>query len=178
MFCSHCFAEMKALSISNVEHAVNLDKDKDLYKGILPNSSMVRIVAPTKVYAKIIESRLHAIFPAKGMAVQRPLAIIMERTTIQGQSDKALIADSFIQPHPQLDKPFDRFFIKGLLYSGLGNAIAFSFIRPPIWMFWIALFAFAGVYYYYSRKIPILASDRSKLIKKQSLGDSAYERND
>jgi hypothetical protein len=169
---------MKTLPVSEVEHAVNLDKGKDLYRGTLPDSKMVRIIAPPKAYAKIIESKLHAIFPVKGMGVKSPLAIIMERLAPEAQPDTVMVAYSFPQPHPQLDKPFDRFFIKGLLYSGIGNAIAFAFIHPPIWMFWIALFAFAGVYYYCFRKVPIDPADRKKLVNKQKSGDSVNERND
>jgi hypothetical protein len=91
------------------------------------------------------------------MAAKSPLVILHE----SNRRSEQLLAWS--QPHPQLDSSFDRFFMKGLLYSGIGNAIAFAIFQPPVWMFWLFMFAFAGLYYYFSRKIPVSFADRLKI---------------
>jgi hypothetical protein len=132
MICQ-CRAEMRSVQVDDIEETTLIDKDTSLYLG----SGGEKLLLPP---ALVLKPPLYVIYSVNGMQRSSPLLVCGE-------------SDYYFQPHPQLETPFTRFFVKGLLYSGIGNAILFAFLHPPILVFWISLFAWAGIYYYFSRKI-------------------------
>lgn len=162
MYCGVCFAEMRSGLVGNVKHAVRLSGGQDLYSGLVgAQETHCKFVAPASASNSIFRAKLYAIFPAKGLGAKSPLVVLQDFPSLDDEQSSRL--DAWRQAHPQLDSPFDRFFKKGMLYSGIGNAIAIAFLEPPVWMFWLFLFGFAFLYYYYSRKIPISFADRLKI---------------
>lgn len=159
--CPSCRGQMRSAPVTNLEYRVSLDKERDLYVGSLPPKdeeaagSIVKMIVPLGVTSQIYDAEIRAVFPASGMAKRSPLVVCV------GDSELS-------QPHPQTDRPFTRFFVKGLLYSALGNVIPYILIRPPVWMLWGFTFAFAGVYYYFSRKIPATGPAARKAIHAQN----------
>lgn len=129
----NCRAEMRSVQIDGIEEISLIDKDTSLYLG----SCKEKLLLPP---ALVLNHPLYAIYPVNGMGRKSPLLVCGE-------------SDYYLQPHPQLDTPFTRFFVKGLLFSGMGNVILLAFLHPPIAVFWISLLIWAGVYFYYSRKI-------------------------
>jgi hypothetical protein len=128
-----CRAEMRSVQIDGIEEISLIDKDSSLYLG----SGGEKLLMPP---ALVLKPPLYAIYPVNGMQRSSPLLVCGE-------------SDYYFQQHPQLDTPFTRFFVKGLLYSGIGNAVLFALLHPPVWVFWVSLLAWAGIYYYFSRKI-------------------------
>jgi uncharacterized protein YbaR (Trm112 family) len=166
--CPSCRGQMRSVPVKNLEHRVSLDKDRDLYVGSLPPKDSagptVKVIVPVGVAPQIYEAEVCAVFPTSGMAKRSPLLVCA------GDQE-------FPQPHPQTDRPFTRFFIKGLLYSGVCNVVPFALIRPPVFIFWLSTFAFAGVYYYCSRKIAATCNAANKAIQAQLLVKKNHDPN-
>ena len=161
--CPKCQMGMRAFPVSEVELRVVLDKGKAVYSGELPEDSArgssLRFILPDAGSIRPFHAAIHAVYPVKGILKTSPIAILLDD-------------DVCLQDHPQLDKPFTTFFVKGLLYSGILNAIPLIFMRPPIWIFWISTFLFAGVYSYYARKTPMTGPEaKQALLAQENVND-------
>jgi hypothetical protein len=143
MKCSGCGACVKAGQVVNIAEAAFIDQQKTLYVGTSSlKKTPVKMILPSKVPQEFFESEVYAIYPVGGLGTNSPLLI----------SGKSGFEHQYTQPHSQLDTPFTRFFVKGLLYSAFGNSILYLVFGPPAWMFWISTLAWAGIYYNFTRK--------------------------
>jgi hypothetical protein len=133
--CSACRVQLRLRQIENIEERVEVNALNSFFVGT-SEERIVKMILP----ASFIGPSAFAFFPTHGIGVNSPLSFFTEK-------------NNYPQSHPQLESPFTRFFVKGMLFSGLGNLIPFMLFAPPIWMFWVSTFAWATVYYYFTRKI-------------------------
>lgn len=155
--CPNCRGAMKSAELHDLENRTLLKSGKDLFTAKTADDFTVKFTSLN--FGSIFSSTLYAVFPAQGMATRSPLTIVFDR-------------EDFPQDHPQLDRPFTRFFIKGLLYSVFWNIIPFAIFNPPVIIFWLSTVAFAGAYYYFSRKIIAQGATAIKLIVAQQQSES------
>jgi hypothetical protein len=144
MKCAGCGACVKAERVLDIEERAKIDDRKTLYVGTSSlKKKPVKMILLSQVPQDFFEGEVYAIYPTGGLGTNSPL-------TIAGMLASEY---QYAQPHPQLDTPFTRFFVKGLLYSAFANSILYLVFGPPAWMFWASTWAWAGVYYYFTRKI-------------------------
>jgi hypothetical protein len=143
MKCAGCGACMKAERVVDIEERAKTDDCKTLYVGISSlRKKPVKMILLSKIPQEFFESDVYAIYPTGGLGANSPLVI----------AGNLASEYQYSQPHPQLDTPFTRFFVKGLLYSAFANSILYIIFGPPAWMFWASTLSWAGVYYYLTRK--------------------------
>jgi hypothetical protein len=160
--CQNCFAEMLAYGVAQVEFKVALNNSQDFYTGIssrTAETAKTSFVASPLLEARLCSNEVFAVYPAAGMLKNKPLLVLCN-------SDAAEL-ETIPQRHPQIDRPFSRFFIKGMTYSALGNSLVYALIQPPVWQLFGSLFLFAGLYAFYSRKEIATGTARKEGLKKQ-----------
>jgi hypothetical protein len=144
MKCPSCRACLKAEKVLGIEERSQIESLKSLYVGTsFLKKKPVKMILPSTIPQEFFDGEVYAIYPIAGLGFNSLLAI----------GGKLASEYQYAQSHPQLDTPFTRFFVKGLLYSAFANSILYLIFGPPAWMFWASTFAWAGVYHYFTRKV-------------------------